>query len=79
VQTHVHPDHAAPRLALNRIEASEALGLSPATIDRLTARGLLRPSRATRRPLYSVKEIERFLKETSAADYVPHPVEGGGR
>ncbi len=37
------------------------------TIDRLAARGLLRPSRATRRPLYSVPEIERFLRETTAA------------
>jgi hypothetical protein len=54
-----------PKLALNRIEAGQALGLSPATIDRLTLRGLLHPSRATRRPLYSVKELERFLKATT--------------
>ena len=54
-----------PKLALNRVEAAEALSLSPATIDRLTQRGLLRPSRATYRPIYSVKELERFLKETS--------------
>jgi hypothetical protein len=54
-----------PKLALNRIEAAEALGLSPATVDRLTLRGLLRPSRATRRPMYSVKELERFLKDTT--------------
>jgi DNA-binding transcriptional MerR regulator len=53
------------QLSLNRVEAAKALGVSPATIDRLTARGLLRPSRATRRPLYSVKELERFLKETT--------------
>ena len=55
-----------PKLGLNRIEAARALGLSAATIDRLTIRGLLRPSRATRRPIYSVKEIERFLKDTTA-------------
>jgi hypothetical protein len=54
-----------PKLALNRVEAAHALGCSPATIDRLTLRGLLRPSRATYRPMYSVKELERFLKETS--------------
>ena len=54
-----------PKLALNRIETAQAIGQSPATVDRLTKRGLLRPSRATRRPLYSVKEIERFLKETT--------------
>jgi DNA-binding transcriptional MerR regulator len=57
---------AIPKLGLNRIEAARALGLSPATIDRLTIKGLLRPSRATRRPIYSVKEIERFLKDTIA-------------
>ena len=56
---------SVPKLALNRIEAAQALGLSPATIDRLTVRGLLRPSRATRRPMYSVKELERFLKDTT--------------
>lgn len=56
---------APPKLALNRIEAAKAIGVSPATLDRLTLRGLLRPSRATRRPLYAVKELERFLKETT--------------
>jgi hypothetical protein len=57
---------APPKLALNRVEAANAIGVSPATLDRLTIRGLLRPSRATRRPIYSVKELERFLKETTA-------------
>ena len=54
-----------PKLALTRVEAAEALGLTPVTVDRLAKRGLLRPSRATRRPLYSVEEIERFLRDTS--------------
>jgi DNA-binding transcriptional MerR regulator len=54
------------KLALTRIEAAQSLGVSPATIDRLTARGLLRPSRAVRRPLFAVAEIERFLRETTA-------------
>jgi len=53
-----------PKLALTREEAASALGISAATIDRLTERGLLKPSRATRRPLFPVSEIERFLKET---------------
>lgn len=53
------------KLALTRVEAADALGVSAITIDRLTARGLLRPSRATRWPLYPVWEIERFLRETS--------------
>jgi len=58
---------ATPRLALTRLEAAKAIGVSAPTIDRLTQRGLLRPSRATRRPLYAVKEIERFLKATTPA------------
>lgn len=54
-----------PKLALTRDEAAEALGISPATLDRLTQRGLLRPSRALRRPLYAVEEVKRFLRETT--------------
>lgn len=53
------------KLALSRQEAADALGVSAATIDRLTARGLLKPSRATRRPIYAVAELERFLKDTA--------------
>ncbi|WP_425603768.1 helix-turn-helix domain-containing protein [Coraliomargarita parva] len=45
------------------------LGISAPSVDRLTKRGLLRPSRATRRPLYSKTEIERFLRETSEVVY----------
>ena len=56
-----------PKLALTRVEAGEALGISAITVDRLTKRGLLHPSRATRRPLYSIPEIERFLRETTGA------------
>jgi Helix-turn-helix domain len=52
------------KLALTREEAAGALSISTATIDRLTERGLLKPSRAIRRPLYPISEIERFLKET---------------
>jgi hypothetical protein len=57
----------AIKLALSRNEVAAALGVSPITVDRLAARGLLKPSRATRRPLYAVWEIERFLKETTAS------------
>jgi len=53
------------RLALSRKEAASALGVSVPTLDRLVQRGLLRPSRALRRPLLPVTEIERFLRETS--------------
>ncbi len=66
MKTLVDGRESAPRLGLTRAEAAEALGVSAVTIDRLTKRGLLRPSRATRRPIFWVKELERFLKETSA-------------
>jgi len=53
------------RLAYSRREAADIIGVSTITIDRLTKRGLLNPSRATRRPLYPRWELERFLRETS--------------
>ena len=53
------------RLALTREEAAVTLGISIPTLDRLVQRGLLRPSRSLRRPLFPVPEIERFLRETS--------------
>jgi hypothetical protein len=59
------PTLIPPKLALTRVEAGQALGLTAYTIDRLAKRGLLHPSRATRRPLYPIWEIERFLRETS--------------
>ena len=58
-------DTKPPRLAYSRVETAELLGVSAPTVDRLTKRGLLNPSRATRRPLYPKTEIERFLQETS--------------
>jgi hypothetical protein len=58
---------SAPRFAYTRTEVAGLLGVSPATVDRLTKRGLLRPSRATRRPMYPVAEIERFLRETTTS------------
>ena len=61
-----HSRSALPKLAYNRLEAAEILGVSPVTVDRLTKRGLLIPSRATRRPLYTIEELERFLRETTA-------------
>jgi hypothetical protein len=58
-------ESSPPKLGLNRLEAAQAIGVSPTTLDRLTARGLLRPCRATYRPIYWVGELERFLKENS--------------
>jgi len=54
------------KLAYTRDEAAAQLGVHPMTISRLSARGLLRPSRATRRPLYSHEELQRFLRETAS-------------
>ena len=51
------------RMAYTTTETAKALGIDEVTIWRLTKRGLLKPNRATRRPLYAVTEIERFLKE----------------
>ena len=62
----VQTDKLEFRLALTRHEAAKALGVTPISIDRLVARGLLRPCRALRRPLFPRAEIERFLKETTA-------------
>jgi hypothetical protein len=62
----VQTDKFEFRLALTRHEAAKALGVTPISIDRLVARGLLRPCRALRRPLFPRTEIERFLKETTA-------------
>lgn len=66
-----HLDSAAdgqplPKLAFTRREAAHMISHSPATLDRLVERGLLHPSRATRRPLFSREELERFLRETTA-------------
>jgi len=54
-----------PKLAFTRDETAKVIGQSAVTVDRLTKRGLLLPSRATRRPIYPIWEIERFLRETS--------------
>ena len=67
MKTKVETSSFPQRLALTRDEAAQAIGLKPVSVDRLTKRGLLRPSRATRRPLYPVWEIERFLRDTSAS------------
>jgi hypothetical protein len=48
-----------------RAEAAIYLGVSIVTIDRLTQRGLLHPSRALRHPIYSKDDLDRFLRETS--------------
>ncbi len=73
METKDHVSNGALKLALTRKEAAKALGISVVTLDRLAARGLIHPSRATRRPLYPIPEIERLLRDTTAA--VPRRIE----
>jgi len=61
------PAEPVKKLALSRVEAAQALGVCPMTVDRLVKRGQLHASRATRRPLFPVWEIERFLRDTTFA------------
>ena len=66
MQTKEKSQSTVPKLALTREETAQAIGVHPITISRLTERGLIRPSRATRRPLYSIEEIQRFLRDTAS-------------
>lgn len=52
------------KLGLTRSQAANALGTSVRSLDRLVERGLLKPSRALRRPIFALEELQRFLKET---------------
>jgi hypothetical protein len=61
------PPTNIPKLTFTRKETAAALGLSVPTIDRLTQRGLLKPSRHTRRPLYSLAELNRFANTPARA------------
>ena len=56
--------HRKDLLSLSRDEAACALGVFAITIDRLTERGLLRATHATPRPVYPIREVERFLRES---------------
>jgi hypothetical protein len=55
------------KMGFKRAEAAIYLGITTVTIDRLTKRGLLHPSRALRHPIYSRNDLERFLRETSGS------------
>lgn len=52
---------ALPRLGFSRRDASTMLGISIEALDSLARRGLIVPNRALRCPLYSVKELQRFI------------------
>jgi hypothetical protein len=51
-------------LAFDRVRAAKKLGISVQSLDRLCRRGLIRPSRALRKPLFTKGELQRFLAET---------------
>ena len=61
VETKTHIE----KKGFKRAEAAIYLGVAKITIDRLTKRGLLHPSRALRHPIYSKDDLDRFLRETS--------------
>jgi hypothetical protein len=45
-------------------QTAEILGTSYMSVFRLAKRGLLNPSKALRTKIFSLEEIERFLRET---------------
>lgn len=53
-----------PRLAYTMQETADILGLSYITVHRLLKRGHLKSCSALRHKLISMKEIERFLRDT---------------
>jgi hypothetical protein len=63
--TGTQPKNHVEKKGYKRAEAATYLGVAKITIDRLTKRGLLHPSRALRHPIYSKDDLDRFLRETS--------------
>jgi hypothetical protein len=55
------------KLMLTKYETAKVLSMSCETVDRLAKRGVLKPNRTTRRPLYSIFEIIRYVKGDSLA------------
>ena len=56
---------ASGKLAYSRKELAALLGISTRSLRRLEQRGLLMPSRALRKKLYSAKAVDAFLEGTS--------------
>lgn len=56
------------QVALTRDQTAKACGFKhPVTVDRLRQRGLLHPNLATRRPVYALTEIAKFIAPGTAA------------
>ena len=60
-------DKALEPLAYSRVEAAQLLGISPVSLGRLCKRGLIRPCRALRSPLFTKAELQRFLAAESGS------------
>lgn len=71
-----HP--ALPRLAVNRTDASEMLGVSVDFFDEHIAHELRSVHRGRRR-LYSMRELERWLDAEAERDALPRPLRQGWR
>jgi DNA-binding transcriptional MerR regulator len=56
---------SVPKMAYTLSETAQALNLSTVTVRRLHRRKLLRNVKAVRHLRFTVREIERFLVETS--------------
>ena len=57
--------HTIPgKLALSRAEAAQRLSISIPSLDRIVARGLLKPARIGRRRVFTVSELQRFLDDS---------------
>jgi hypothetical protein len=59
------PQAVVEKLGHTRKEAALALGISVASVDRLTERGLLHPSRALSHPIYAKADLIAFLANTT--------------
>jgi predicted site-specific integrase-resolvase len=52
------------RIAYNKKEVCEVLGLSEVTLWRLEKRGLLKPIFGIRHKIYSVEAVKKFVSKT---------------
>ncbi len=64
VQDKTRFDIPTPPCGFSMREVADLLGVSYMSVFRLTRRGLLRPSQALRKKIFSLEEIQRFLRET---------------
>ena len=54
-------ENSLPRISYKIGEAAKIVGVSPITIRRAIARGLLKPCRAFRHPLIPAEQLERLV------------------